>query len=317
MNRSQFIAMAKDVKANPAKLAEYRKVFKNVYPFSDGIFKLLMANEAKPERTIKFLNAMLGLEGSEAITEFTLGVQENPGILNDKTAIFDVYGITQSGEPVLIEVQQNADKLFADRLIYYTSRVVSRTVKASQKYELPHIYVLSILTEDLFILEKDTYFHRTQIVRNKNHFYDKLDVYFVELEKFFNIEDRTPNENREKSKRADMLRLFRAVLEDDDISEDRLRGLLDKDFVKDVSLKRFSDEILLNEVDEMTNIAYEKESSYLEGKDDGIKQGIEQGIKQGVSNTKREMAKSLKEQGFPISAIEKASGLSEEEIKSL
>ncbi|NLG38363.1 MAG: hypothetical protein GX545_00330 [Fibrobacter sp.] len=67
----------------------------------------------------------------------------------------------------------------------------------------------------------------------------------------------------------------------------------------------------------MTNIAYEKESSYLEGKDDGIKQGIEQGIKQGVSNTKREMAKSLKEQGFPISAIEKASGLSEEEIRSL
>jgi predicted transposase/invertase (TIGR01784 family) len=79
--------------------------------------------------------------------------------------------------------------------------------------------------------------------------------------------------------------------------------------VKDVSLKGYSDELLLNEVDEMTNIAYEKESSYLEGKDDGIKQGIEQ--------NKREMAKSLKEQGFPISAIEKASGLSEEEIRSL
>ncbi len=172
---------------------------------------------------------------------------------------------------------------------------------------------LTILTEDQFILEKDTYFHRTQIVRNKNHFYDKLDVYFVELEKFFNIEDRTPIENQEKSTRADMLRLFRAVLEDDDISEDRLRGLLDKDFAKDVSLKGYSDELLLNEVDEMTNIAYEKESSYLEGKDDGIKQGIEQGIEQN----KREMAKSLKEQGFPISAIEKASGLSEEEIRSL
>ncbi len=83
--------------------------------------------------------------------------------------------------------------------------------------------------------------------------------------------------------------------------------------MKDVSLKGYSDELLLNEVDEMTNIAYEKESSYLEGKDDGIKQGIEQGIEQN----KREMAKSLKEQGFPISAIEKASGLSEEEIRSL
>ncbi|WP_294115098.1 hypothetical protein [uncultured Fibrobacter sp.] len=61
MNRSQFIAFVRDVHAHPEKLAYYRKKYKNVYPFSDGIFKMLMANEAKHERTIKFLNAMLGL----------------------------------------------------------------------------------------------------------------------------------------------------------------------------------------------------------------------------------------------------------------
>ena len=63
----------------------------------------------------------------------------------------------------------------------------------------------------------------------------------------------------------------------------------------------------------MTNIAYEKESSYLEGKDDGIKQGIEQ----GVSNTKREMAKAMLLKGLPLIDIISISGLSEEEIKSL
>ncbi len=83
MNRSEFVAMAKDVKEHPERLAEYRKIYKNVYPFSDGIFKMLMANAAKSERTVKFLNAMLGLEGKNAITEFTLGVPENPGVLND------------------------------------------------------------------------------------------------------------------------------------------------------------------------------------------------------------------------------------------
>jgi predicted transposase/invertase (TIGR01784 family) len=50
---------------------------------------------------------------------------------------------------------------------------------------------------------------------------------------------------------------------------------------------------------------------------EGVEKGIEQGIEQGALNAKREMAKSLKEQGFQIGAIEKASGLSEEEIKSL
>ena len=92
--------MVKDVHEHPEHLAKYRKKYKNVYPFSDGIFKMLMANEAKPQRTVKFLNAMLGLTGHKAIKTYTLGVPENPGVLNDKTAIFDIYGTTQSGEPV-------------------------------------------------------------------------------------------------------------------------------------------------------------------------------------------------------------------------
>ena len=41
---------------------------------------------------------MVGLSGSKAIKTYTLGVPENPGVLNDKTAIFDIYGTTQSGE---------------------------------------------------------------------------------------------------------------------------------------------------------------------------------------------------------------------------
>lgn len=208
MNREVFFAMVKDVHEHPEHLANYRKKYKNVYPFSDGIFKMLMANEAKPKRTVKFLNAMLELSGKDAIKTFTLGVQENPGVLNDKTAIFDIYGTTEAGSPVLIEVQQTFNKLFVDRLIYYTSRVISRTVKKSQDYNLPHIYVLSILTENQFPEEENTYLHHSQIVRNRHFFYEKLDVYLVEIEKFFAIEDKTPAESREKSNRADMLRIF-------------------------------------------------------------------------------------------------------------
>ena len=50
MNRSDFFAMVKDVHEHPERLAEYRKTYKNVYPFSDGIFKMLMANEANLRR---------------------------------------------------------------------------------------------------------------------------------------------------------------------------------------------------------------------------------------------------------------------------
>ena len=268
MNRIEYIAMAKDVHEHPERLAYYRKKYKNVYPFSDGIFKMLLANEAKPERTVKFLNAMLGLTGEKAIKSYTLGVPENPGVLNDKTAIFDIYGTTQAGEPVLIEVQQNFNTLFVDRLLYYTARVVSRTVKKSQNYNLPHIYVLSILTENQFPKERNTYLHHAQLVRNRRLYYDKMDIYLVEIEKFFAIDDRTLPEKRDTSDRAEMLRLFRDVLEEKEIPEEKLKRLLDKEFAKDVSLKGYTDETLLNEVDGMTDMLYEKQGSYLQGRED-------------------------------------------------
>jgi hypothetical protein len=278
MTRNEFIAFVKDVHEHPEHLADYRKKYKNVYPFSDGIFKMLMANEAKPKRTVKFLNTMLGLSGDKAIVTFTLGVPENPGVLNDKTAIFDIYGTTQAGEPVLIEVQQNFNFLFIDRLIYYTARVVSRTVKKAQNYKLPHIYVLSILTENQFPRERNTYLHHAQLVRNHHFFYEKLDIFLIELDKFFAIDDRTSPQCREQSDRAEMLRIFRDVLEDRDIPEDKLKKLLDKDFAKDVSLKGYTDETLLNEVDGMTDMLYEKQGSYLQAKIDDAQAMLAEGL---------------------------------------
>ena len=282
MNRSDFFAMVKDVHEHPERLAEYRKIYKNVYPFSDGIFKMLIANEAKPERTVKFLNAMLLLSGENAIKSFTLGDPENPGVLDDKSPIFDIYGTTEAGNPILIEVQQNFNTLFIDRLIYYTSRVVSRTVKKSQDYNLPRIYVLSLLTENQFPLERNTYLHHAQLVRNRRMFYEKLDIYLVEIEKFFAIDDRTSPESRDTTDRAEMLRIFRNVLEEKDISAEKLQRLLDKEFAKDVSLKGYTDETLLNEVDGMTDILYEKQGSYLQGKADDRKEVAKILIEAGI-----------------------------------
>ena len=50
-----------------------------------------------------------------------------------------------------------------------------------------------------------------------------------------------------------------------------INKLLDKDFAKDVSLDGYTDEILLNEVDGMTDILYEKQGSYLQAKEDDAK----------------------------------------------
>ena len=75
-----------------------------------------------------------------------------------------------------------------------------------------------------------------------------------------------------------MLRIFRDVLEEKEIPEEKLKKLLDKDFVKDVSLEEYTDETLLNEVDGMTNILYEKQGSYLQGQEDMVKAMLAEGV---------------------------------------
>ena len=69
-------------------------------------------------------------------------------------------------------------------------------------------------------------------------------------------------------------------------------------FIKDVSLEKIEDELLLREVDEMTDIKYEKESSFLDGMDAKA----------------REMARKMLVKDKPVEEIVEFTGLSESEI---
>ena len=53
------------------------------------------------------------------------------------------------------------------------------------------------------------------------------------------------------------------------------------------------------------------------GYDKGVEQGIKQGREQGEKNKQLEIAKKLKEMNMSLSDIEKATGLTVEEIESL
>ncbi len=297
MNRIQYAAMLRAIRENPANLAKFRAKFKNVYPFSDAIFKILMINEKYPSRFITFVNAMLDLRGDDRIKDFHFEVQEQPGILINKTNIFDIIGTNERDEKVLVEVQQTDSDFYMDRLLYYTSRVITNHVKKSEDYELPRIYVLSILTCDQFELEPDVYFHHVHFVKNGDGYYPKLDFYFVEVEKFLEIDELAEKSEKEKSQRADMLRLFGDIINEKPVST----KFYDKDFCnslkKDVSLEKFEDELFLRE-DIMINMAFEKQSSFHKGK----------------LTKAREMAKKMIEYGDSDEKIMAVSGFSKEEV---
>ena len=142
---------------------------------------------------------------------------------------------------------------------------------------MPHIYVLSILTEDLFQGEPDTYFHHVTLSKNGRPFYKKFDGFLVEVDKFREIDQRTPRARSEQSERAEMLRFLIDLMEEKPIPANILQNEMYAKFVKDVSLEKIEDELLLREVDDMTDIKYEKESSYLDGVRDTAKRLIANG----------------------------------------
>ena len=142
------------------------------------------------------------------------------------------------------------------------------------------------------------------------------------MTKFFRIEDRLKEEKRyetrEMSPQAEMLRLFRDVLEDKTIDEEKAQRLLDKDFAKDVNFKGYTDELLLLEVDNMTDMLYEKQGSYLQGKREGREEGLKKGKEEGVSETKLDIAKAMLALGkLSVAEIAQAAKLSEAEVLAL
>ena len=90
-------------------------------------------------------------------------------------------------------------------------------------------------------------------------------------------------------------------------------------------LCNFDMEYLLTEAKFMTDRAYEmeiereeaREEGHAEGLAEGLAEGRAKGLAEGLKEKNRELAKGFRDDGFPIEAIAKRTGLTEAEILAL
>lgn len=324
MNREQYLALLIAYKQDKNNLAKYRRLFKYAYLLSDSIFKIVFAEDKTHEKLISLVNAMLGLEGGKAIREISLDMQEFPGVFDKKTCILDIIGTTESGEKVLVEVQQKGDYFFRDRVEYYVARVIENQVHKNEKYELPQIYFLGLLDFELFPEEPTEYIHLVQETCHGKPFFPKIQKVFVELSKFFALEkEGVTIEDNDAA--AEWLRAIRSIVQEEPMPERLLKNQVFLDLQNALLLSNFTDELFNVEVHQMTDLKYEHEVGFAEGRDNGLLEGLkigrEEGIvagrEEGIKSKAKEMAKKLLAQGVSLSIIAESSGLSEDEIKSL
>jgi len=305
MNRTQHYSLLKAMEIDKSNLLKYQELYKYAYILSDGIFKIVFAEEKDHTLLISLVNAMLGLQGDDAIKDITLEMQEFPGVFNKKDCILDIIGTTNAGEKVLVEVQQQGDDFFRDRVEYYISRVIENQVHTSEKYELPRIYFLGLLDFELFPEEPQKYIHHVDEMCNGRKFFPKIQKIFVEIDKFFELEKAgiTANDNSEA---AQWLRAIKVIVKEEPVPEKIMQNETFRHLLDSVKLINFVEELFNCEAKNMTDLKAEHEIGFSEGKTEGLSEG--------ERNKAREVALKMLAKNKPLGEIVEFTGLTESEI---
>jgi len=302
-------------------------VEKYINPFTDYGFKRLFGEEPNKELLLDFLNELLKEEQGNIVDLTYLKSDRLGSSEDDRKAIFDLYCENEKGEKFIVELQKTKQKFFKDRTVYYSSFPIREQAQkgADWNFELKAIYTIAILdfVFDENIEEPNKYRYNLKLSDTETHevFYDKLTFIYLEMPKFNKTAealsskfdkwmyvirnlsklDKVPNELRE--------RVFERLFE---VAEIAKFSRKEADAYEE-SLKSYRD--LKNSLD----TAYEEgmEEGLEKGREEGMEKGIEKGIEKGREEEKRNILENLIKSELAISAIAKATGLTEIEVQKI
>lgn len=262
---------------------------------NDIAFRKIFGNENKKIIIISFLNAVMGLKGTNALDDVEiLNPYQLPIIQNLKASIIDVKARDKRGNYFLIEMQVAEPDGLDKRLLYYTSKEYSHQIDSGEYYtELKPVIFIGIF--DFKFTEGGKYFSHHAIcdVENGERIIKDMDFYFIELPKF-----QKP------------------------LAE--LQSVTDKwiFFIKEAENLEVVPE---NVDDEGLRAAYQDANKHAWSRDElnaydyaAMREQDERGkITAAEKRGKIDTARELKRLGVALNIIQQASGLSEEEIVKL
>jgi len=121
----------------------------------------------------------------------------NPFLLQeydgDKLGILDVKVKTKSKKVIDIEIQVKPTKDMKERVLFYTSKMITEQVSAGGKFQQIKRVISIIITDYVLISESDKYHHRFTLYDNEHNveFTDIIEANTLELTKIPKAEDGT------------------------------------------------------------------------------------------------------------------------------
>jgi predicted transposase/invertase (TIGR01784 family) len=282
-----------------------------INPYTDFGFKKLFGTEMNKDLLISFLNALFN-NSEQEIEDVQYLNSENLGDgYGDRRSVFDVYCKTTTGSRFIVEMQKAEQAYFKDRSLYYSTFAIREQAVKGQKwdYRLDDVYTVGVLNftfpGDEYPVEKFRHEIKLKDIEDNHVFYDKLTFVYLEMPKFNKTEDEL----------LTMFDKWMFVLRNLSRLLDRPQALQDRIFDK---LFRQAEIAQYSEEERRQYEASQKEYwDYTSTMDTAYRKGEKKGREEGRAEEKNAIARSLKSLGISSDDINKATGLTKEEIERL
>ena len=284
---------------------------KFINPFTDVGFKRIFGQEFSKPVLIAFLNGLLKDERCIVDVKFLdkEQIRINDG---DRSLIYDIYCETDTGEHIIVEMQNKFQPYFKQRSIYYLSRsIVEQGERGSEwNYDIKAVYLVAFLNFKLTDISNE---FRSDValmdMKRLTVFSDKVRLIYLQLPYFTKEADDCKNTFERiiyALKHMDILQRMPWAAQDavfKRLSEIAEVSSLDKEERRqyDESLRHYRDTLVV------------MEGQFMEGEAKGRAEGRAEGEHKG----RMDIARNLKAMGLSIDDIVKASGLTADEVAAL
>ena len=294
---------------------------------NDYMFKRVFGSEECKDILIAFLNRIVG---NGDIDDVSFQNTEHLGpTADDRRAVFDIAVRTKSGEEYIIEMQLAQQEYFRDRALFYASYpIMNQAVLTKEEFRKTHsdegvfrwnfclkpvrfIAVVNFPMAHNSKWDESSYFSSYRLREDESGelLHDKLQFIFLELARFDKREDELETYCEK------WMCLFKNMSH----LRERPKVFYEKEFDRLFEMAELcnftSDEYY--DYQNSQKMIYDYENTIDFAKKQGRTEGLAEGLEKGREDKSQEIARNLLSMGLSVEQIVNATGLTEEQIRSL
>ena len=276
---------------------------KFINPFTVVGFKIIFGEEFSKPRLLDFLNALF--DGERFITNLSFLDKEQKAMFDgDRSPIYDILCETDSGEKIIVEMQNREHPNFKERMLYYAAESLVRQGEkgTAWNYDIKAVYLIAFTN---FVMTG--YYGRLRIdagitdLQQGGLFLDKLRLIYLQMPCFTKEADECENH----------FERWIYILKNMEILE-RMPWV-----AQNAVFQRLAEVAEVSKLSKEERIKYDHSLKCYRDTLNALTGAEQKGREEGREEAKMEYARRMKTKGLPIEDIVEITGLTPDEVETL